>query len=465
MSGRGTRFTETMLGTVRLAGEHHDRPMRLDLTATADTLLRPAATTRAGLTGRVRIRGWADAPVEEGEMEISPLARRRIRYQLALTVDGRKLSLDGWKSITPLRPLRSMTVLPFTLHESDGTQAGTGTLRFPVATGLLPFLRSFRFPHTSPSHPADPPALRWAGEPGRTEVWYTTLSDPATGTGLWLHHELVSPADGSAARAHGWIAAFPAEGPVLHARFGPEPWRSTTEGFTSSGVSAGTGHLVGSAGSFSWDLTEHGADRPLFTFPKWSWRRPLLPASHMLPAARATYDGTVTHPGGTIRLTGAPGASARIYGRGNARRWAWLHAELEDAGVLEIVAAVSTRPLLRSLPPLVFLRLRRGDRTWPRRAERSAFGLAGFGRFRATIGTPDWTVSGRAGLRRIRVRVTQPADRTLTLDYQDPDGTMNVCRNSERADAEVVVERWWGHWRSEASWTLNGTAHAEVGGR
>ena len=91
-------------------------------------------------------------------------------------------------------------------------------------------------------------------------------------------------------------------------------------------------------------------------------------------------------------------------------------------------------------------------------------GWAGFGRFRCAIGLPTWTVSGRAGLRRIRVEVTQPEDRTLALEYTDPDGARATCRNTERADAHVVLERWWGGWRSDR-WRLDGTAHAEVGTR
>lgn len=179
----------------------------------------------------------------------------------------------------------------------------------------------------------------------------------------------------------------------------------------------------------------------------------------------AAYTGRITHGDGELELRSAPGATARIYGHGNARRWAWLHADLGGGDVLEIVAAVSMRPLLRRLPPLVFLRLRRSGRTWPRRAERAALGWAGPGRFRARIGLPRWSVSGRAGLRRIHVTVTQPEERTLALDYTDPDGSRAVCRNSETADARIRLERWWGRWRTEAEWSLSGTAHAEVGDR
>ncbi|MGW3098023.1 hypothetical protein ACWDCC_31820 [Streptomyces sp. NPDC001102] len=459
---RGTRFTETMLGTVRLDPGGPVRRIRLDLRARAEEVLRPHRTLRARVDGRVRVAGLADDPDATGELEISPLAGRRIAYRLSFTAQGRRLTLDGWKSVTARHPVRSMTVLPFSLYE-DGAPVGQGTLRFPLATGLAPFLLSFRFPRHEDGDRFLAP--RWDGSPGRTEVWYTTLTDPATGTGLWLHHELVAPTDGSAPTAHGWAAVFPPEGKVTHARFGPVPWSGPTHGFTAGDVTAGPGRLSGSAGDLSWNLTEQPAAEPLFTFPRWSWQRPLLPATHMLPAARATYDGTFATPDGTLTLHGAPGASARINGHGNARRWAWLHADLGDGAVLEVVAAVSTRPLLRRLPPLVFLRLRHRGRTWPRRAERSAVGLLGVGRFRADIGLPRWTVTGRTLLRRIRVDVTQPAERTLALDYRDPDGTPAVCRNSESADATILLERWWGRWRTDTSWTLSGTAHAEVGDR
>ncbi|MFI1168852.1 hypothetical protein ACH4UM_36160 [Streptomyces sp. NPDC020801] len=459
---RGTSFTEALFGTVRLDGDDRDRRMRLDLRAEAGEVLRPHRTTTARLSGRLRITGVADDRHASGEMEISPLARRRIRYRLSFTAGGRTLALDGWKSVTPRHPVRSMTVLPFTVYD-NGTRIGAGTLRFPPATGLVPFLLSFRFPRREDSaHYAVP---RWDGAPGRTEVWYTTLTDPATGTGVWLHHELTAPTDGSAPTAHGWVATFPREGKVRHARFGPAPWPRPADGFRAAGVTAAAGRLTGSAGEFRWDLTEASLDSPLFTFPRWSWRHPLLPAAHLLPAARAAYHGTLFDGERTLTLKAAPGASARIHGHGNARRWAWLHADLGAGDVLEVVAATSTRPGLRRLPPLVFLRLRHRGRTWPRRAERSAAGLLGIGRFRARIGHADWAVTGRTTLRRVRVEVTQPAERTLTLDYRDPDGAPAVCRNSETADARILLERWWGRWRTEADWTLEGTAHAEVGDR
>ncbi|MFI9100911.1 hypothetical protein ACIGXA_10310 [Streptomyces fildesensis] len=481
-----------MTGTVRLRDDRQPRPVRLVLTAHADEVLLPHRTTTARLTGRIHMAGHhraghpmaggADGLEVTGTLEISPLARRRIHYRLEFTLgddggrSGERCTLEGWKSVTPRRPLASMTALPFTLT-TGGEPVGHGAVRFSLATALIPFLASFRFPRREDSRPRrESPrqrpedqrqhwAPRWKGQPGRTEVWYTTVTDPVTGAGLWLHHELTAPTDGSRPVAHGWAALFPADGPVEHARFGPAPWDAHTEGFAAAGVEALAGRLRGRAGPMAWDLTETPEGAPLYTFPSWSWRHPLLPAAQILPAATARYTGTVRHGDSELTLRDAPGASARIYGHGNARRWAWLHADLGGGNALEIVAAVSMRPGLDRLPPLVFLRLRKEGRTWPRGGLRTAVGRAGIGRFTARIALPTWTVTGRAGLRRIRVDVSQPESRTLALEYTDPDGSHAVCRNSETADARILLERWWGRWRTEAEWTLDATAHAEVGSR
>lgn len=72
MSAHRTVFKETMLGRVRLADEDGDRPVRLDLLARADAVLLPHRTTRAHVSGRVRIAGRADDAEAEGELEIAP---------------------------------------------------------------------------------------------------------------------------------------------------------------------------------------------------------------------------------------------------------------------------------------------------------------------------------------------------------------------------------------------------------
>ena len=98
-------------------------------------------------------------------------------------------------------------------------------------------------------------ARRWDGERrGRMEVWYDTFTDPASGAGFWLHHELVSPSDGRPAFVHGWAAVFPSVGvePVWE-RFGPVDddggaW------FSCGDVVCEPGVRRGSTARLAWDL-------------------------------------------------------------------------------------------------------------------------------------------------------------------------------------------------------------------
>ncbi len=302
-------------------------------------------------------------------------------------------------------------------------------------------------------------APRWRGQPGRLEVWYATATDEATGTGVWVHHEIVAPDDGAPAYGHGWLAAFPPDAPPVVERFGARPVHPVRPGdawLQVDGTRAAAGAMTGHAGTASWDWSWANTAPPLLTFPQWAWDAELLPAAQVVPAPRATVTGPVTVGGLRLDLH-ASGGVAHIYGHGNAERWGWLHADLGDGDLLEIVSAVSRRRWLSSLPPLAFVQLRVAGRDWPRDPL-----LAG-AMFRTRLGLPQWTVTGVVGDRRLHVRVTQPPQRCVAVDYTDPDGATAVCTNTERADVEVVLQRWRRRWRVEREWTLTGTAHAEVG--
>ncbi|MGJ5760776.1 hypothetical protein [Streptomyces galbus] len=469
--GRTTHFAETMEGTLRLArGEGRERGLRLDLRVDTHRLLRPLGSTTADVTGRVRVSGWADDPHATGRMLIAPLAQGRIDYQVRFTAqDGRAYVLEGHKSPTWRDPLRSMTFLPVRLRpaEEDGTggppvaSGGEGVLRFRLR-GLPRFMASWRLPA--------PPAAAGSYDsvrPGRLNVWYSTFSDPATGTGYWFHHELVRPVDG-APYTHGWAAVYPPDASPVLERFGPHPLTGDplagVPGFRCPSAVATATRLRGRAGRLAWDLEVSAGSAPLHTFPRLAWRRRLLPAVHVVPQVRARCSGSVRLDGQPFPVADAVGAGARIVGRGNAHRWAWLHADLDDDTVLEVVAAVSTLPLLRRLPPLVFLRLRGAGRDWPRGDWRSALGVCGARRFTARPELPAWSVRGRAGGRRVTVRVHLPEEHRTAVAYTDPDGSGATCHNSERADVHVRLERRSaGRWRTERVWDVRSTAHAEVG--
>ena len=291
--------------------------------------------------------------------------------------------------------------------------------------------------------------MRWTGEAGRLEVWYTTITDPTTGTGFWLHSELVAPKDGTEAFVHGWAAVFPPDRQPVWERFGP------------SLVADEPTELVGSAGTLHWDLRiTDGGGPTLYTFPRYAWERQLLPAAQVVPAPAAVYAGTFNVAGKTFDLTGARGATARIYGHGNAKRWGWLHADLGDGDVLEIVSAVSTRPGLAQLPPITLLQLRVDGRDLSRDPLLAAPLL------RARLRLPEWQVRGVVGRRRIGVQVHQDPERTVAIQYTDPDGATATCHNSEVASVDLRLEKLSrGRWVLDRQWHLDRTAHAEIGVR
>jgi hypothetical protein len=459
VSRRETAFSEVMAGPARV-GERRGE-LRLELDVTVPGLLVLWGDVEARLTGRVSVPGVADRAPATGTLLISPLRRRRLRYQLRFRADdGRELSLDGWKSVRLLRPLHTMTTLPATVYEADGRVLGEAVLRFDLRS-LPRFLAGFRYRRAAAPVRAEDEmwSSRWNGQPGRLEVWYTTFTDPGTGTGFWLHHEIVAPVDGKPYQ-HGWLAVFPPdEEPLLH-RVGPHEVSALrgADPVAATGLTYRPERLAGDCGTpASWALDVRFAQPPLFTFPRWAWRHELLPGAQLVATPGARFTGVVRIGGREFAVRDAQGASSRIYGHGNAQRWAWLHADLGDA-VLEIVTAVSTKPLLRRLPPLTFLRLHDAHGEWQLRT-----GLLGALRLRARIGLPAWSVRGRVGRRRIDVQVHLPERATVALDYAEPHGGRVVCRNSERADLTVTV--CGGRRRPERSWRLTGTAHAEVGGR
>ena len=333
-----------------------------------------------------------------------------------------------------------------------------GRLRLPGAhTGAEP-------------HTVDTLSPRWRGQPDRTEVWYATLSDPATGLGCWIHHELTSPVDG-APYTHGWIAVFYRDAPPVMERFGP-----TTQGGRAdvpSWASAGEAildppTLRGKTTRVGWDIRCGDADSssgplavsPLFTFPAWAWDRESFPAAQVVPVPSEPFAGDLSVDGHNLGLSPrSRGGLAHIYGHGNAERWGWLHAELGGGDVLEVVAAVSRAPGLNRLPPLAFVQLRSGGRDWPRDP------LVAAPLFRAHLGLPTWGVRGTVGRWRLRVDVTIPPERCVRVGYVDPDGASATCTNSEVSDAEVVLEHRRARWEIARRWDLCGSAHAEIGTR
>jgi hypothetical protein len=181
----------------------------------------------------------------------------------------------------------------------------------------------------------------------------------------------------------------------------------------------------------------------------------LLPAAQIVPYPTATFRGHVND----TQIDDARGALARIYGHGSAERWAWLHADLGGGDVIEIVAAAPRNRGPLSLRPLPIVRLRVDGDDWPRANIANA--VVG----RAHVDLPRWNISVRTRRRRLTANVVVPPERSVALTYVDPDGSTATCTNSERASAEITLEAYNGGWHTERHWSLEATAHAEVGTR
>ncbi|CQD05610.1 hypothetical protein BN1232_00946 [Mycobacterium lentiflavum] len=297
----------------------------------------------------------------------------------------------------------------------------------------------------------------WRGEAGRLEVWYATLSDPLTRAGLWIHGETVAPTQGGAPYAHGWATWFAPDGPPRTERFGPEPAQPATGAvwFDAGGVRVGPEGLTGRAGSFGWELSWTDTSRPLWTFPRVAWEHELLPAAQVVVAPTADFSGVLNIDAATHHVGGWRGAVAHIYGHGNAKRWGWIHADLGGGDVLEVVTAVSQRPGLRRLAPMAFIRFRIDGKDWPASPLPSL-------RMRTTLGLEHWHLQGRIGNREVSIRVDQPEERCVSLQYTDPDGSTAVCTNSEQADVRIEISHREGRNRVvDHTWSVLG--HAEVG--
>lgn len=292
-------------------------------------------------------------------------------------------------------------------------------------------------------------APRWRGDPGRLEVWYATLSDPDTRAGLWVHCETVAPTHGSP-YAHGWVTWFAPEGPPRTERFGPAPVEPTggTAWFAAAGALVAPETLAGQAGSIGWQLAWTDTAAPLWTFPRLLWERELLPGAQVVAAPTADFTGCLTIDGTTSRVDRWRGNVAHIYGHGNAKRWGWLHADLGGGDVVEVVTAQSHKPGLNRLPPMAFVRFRIDGKDWPAVLSPSL-------RLRTTLGLWHWQLEGRIGGRALLIRVDQPPQRCVSLEYTDPDGGRCVCTNTEQADIHIEL--------GERQWSVLGTGHAEVG--
>ncbi len=307
-------------------------------------------------------------------------------------------------------------------------------------------------------------AQRWAGDPGFYEVWYLTLTDRASGIGVWIRYTLLAPSSGAPATCAVWFLAMDphARGPRALGRkrtFPIAALRSATGPFSLEVDDAALTErgMAGAIEDVAWELRwEPGGDGYEHVHPALARAR-IAKTVLVLPQPDLAVEGTLTLPGGrTIALDGARGGQAHLWGTKHAARWAWLHASdlegLDGAprpGAFVDGVSVYVPRLGREVGPSTPVVGRIGGAPWrstsPLRVlrNRSRFALTG------------WALDARDGDRRLVAEVDADRAELAGVTYHDPDGEEAYCYNSETATLRLQL---WERRRSATTpWTLADT--------
>jgi hypothetical protein len=320
----------------------------------------------------------------------------------------------------------------------------------------------------------DANALVWDGAPGHYEVHYATLTDPASGTGVWIRQTLLAPHGGGAGECAVWFAAMTADGRRTARRLSlPLDRLSTTaEPFqlcTGDAVLTDRG-MAGAVPGAAWELSWEPRLPPAELVPRALRRAGVARTVLVVPHPDLAISGWVAFDGRRLELDGVKGAQAHVWGSQHAQRWAWAHANdlqtLDGEPVADSFFEGACVFVLRGgrevgpATPLV-ARVRGEDvrATSPLRVLRTA----------SRFGLTTWHAEAQAGARRLIVEVDAPRASLVGVTYHDPDGTPAYCYNSEVASLRLQV--WDRTARGRFGWTLRetlqapGRAHFEVGQR
>ena len=317
-------------------------------------------------------------------------------------------------------------------------------------------------------------ALRWDGGPGHYEVWYVTLTDPASGVGAWLRHTLHAPLDGPA-ECSLWLVAIAPDGDRLarRATFPASELVARDGPFAMilAGADLSDRGAAGAIGSeAAWELSWEPRLRPYPLVHPLVERAGIAESELVLAHADLAISGTLRLGERVLELDGVRGAQAHLWGARHAARWAWAHCnDLRSADgeprrdTFVDAVSVYVERLGRELGPStpVVGRFRGEDFV--------ATDPVALLRARSRFGLTTWRFEARAGKRKITAEVDAPRATLAGVTYHDPDGRPAYCFNSEVASMRLAV--WDRTARGRFGWALrdslsaDGRAHFEYGQR
>lgn len=316
--------------------------------------------------------------------------------------------------------------------------------------------------------------MRWSGRPGHYEVYYLTVTDPASGVGIWIRYTMLAPLGSEAPTCALWFAAMdPRPGaravlarkqtfPIAELQARRDPFELRLAGATLS-----DGAMAGAMDDLRWDLRWQAAPRPYLPINPALGRLGLAKTVFVLPHADVAIDGLITIGDQRLELSGARGGQAHLWGSEHAESWAWAHcndlrspdgAPFTGAFFDGVSALVSRfgRTLGPNTPIVGCFQGRPFESTSPRRmlANSSRFDLEG------------WRFEAIDGSRKLIGHVQPVREQLVGVTYQDPDGRPAYCYNSETASARVEVQERVGRdWRPVEALASAGRCHFEFGTR
>jgi hypothetical protein len=310
--------------------------------------------------------------------------------------------------------------------------------------------------------------LRWDGTPGHYEVHYLSATDAASGIGLWIRYTMVAPIDGDPVCSLWFMAMDPAGDvrvgrkatfPIDQLVAEPEPFR----------LCIGDSELSdrGMAGGFedvSWELRWERSRAYEHVHPL--LRRGRIAKTVLtLPHADLAVEGTVAFGGRELTLEGARGGQAHLWGSKHANRWAWAHCNDfagHEGAFLDGVSVFVPR-LGREIGPSTPVVGRFLDEDFVATTPIAVM------RAPSTFGLSSWHFESVAGKRKIVCEVDAPRQSLVGVTYDDPDGDLAYCYNSEASSMRVSVfdKAWPGRfpWMLRDTLESDGRAHFEYGQR
>jgi hypothetical protein len=319
-------------------------------------------------------------------------------------------------------------------------------------------------------------ALRWDGQAGHYEVYYLSLTDRASGCGVWIRYTMVAPTGSGQPTASLWFMAMEPDsgGPpigrkanwptdALHAQAEPFELR-IADAVLSERVATGAFEDV------AWDLHWEPDGPPAEHVHPLLQKARVAKTVLVLPQPDLAISGTVRWGERTLELDGARGGQAHIWGSKHASRWAWVHCndlETEDG---------TRRPGDYVDGVSVFVP-RFGRELGP---NTPVVGRIGGTEFRSTNpvrvnGNPStfaltaWDFEARDGNRKLVGEVNAPRESLVGVTYHDPDGELAYCYNSEVASLRLLAyERDRSEptgWRLVETLVAPGRAHFEYAQR